>query len=277
MLKIVIDTGCDLNTFIKNSKYTFEQVPLILNIDGVNFEDDRNLDIESYLQAMEQSKNPVKSAAPSPEAFLKAFNGADEVYCLTISSLMSASYSSANVAKELYLEQNPNAKVHIIDTKLATSGETAVVCKLIERLDQGYRNEELLEVFKEDLDLTICYFVLESFQNLTKNGRLNPMISKIANVMNIKPICKGFNHDMTLEFKPRGSKKAYQKLIDIVCLDSRITEKSTLYITHIQALDTANNIKKMINEKIKVKDIIINECTGLCASYAERFGIVVAY
>ncbi len=275
-MKIVFDSGCDINSVILESGFDFEQVPLTLNIDEKSFTD-KDINIEEYLATMEASNNPAKSAAPSPEAYANAFEGYDEVYCVTISSVMSGSYNSAVVGRDLYLEKNPKAQVHIIDSRLATAGETAVVCKLIEQLQAGNRGKELVEIMDDVINNTICYFILESFQNLTKNGRMNPMISKLASVMNIKPVCKGYNHEMTLEFKPRGTKKAYQKLVDAVTSDKKLSEKSIVYITHIQALDSANTLKNMILEKVKVKDIIINECSGLCATYAERFGLVVAY
>ncbi len=276
MLKIVVDSGCDLNSLILESGFDFEQVPLALSVDDVAYID-KDLDISAFLDAMEASPNVPKSGAPSPDAFAKAFDGYDEVYCVTISSVLSGSYNSACVGRDLYLEKNPNAKVYVIDSKLSTAAETAVVCKLIEQLQAGQRGEELIKVMEDLVSDTICYFVMESFQNMTKTGRMNPMISKIANVMNIKPVCKGYNHEMTLEFKPRGAKKAYQKLVEVVTSDKRLTEKSTVYITHIQSLETANSIKAMILEKIKVKNIVINECTGLCANYVERGGLVVAY
>ncbi len=277
MIKIVVDSGCDLNNVILESGFNFEQVPLSLNIEEKSFIDSRSLDIEEYLTAMEASPTVPKSAAPSPEAYANAFEGYDEVYCVTISSVLSGSYNSARVGRELYLEKNPDAKVYVIDSKLSTAAETAVVCKLIEQLKAGVHHDELIDVMADIITHTICYFIMESFQNMTKTGRMNPMISKIANVMNIKPVCKGQNHEMTLEYKPRGAKKAYQKLVDVVTTDKRLTEKSTVYITHIQSLESANSIKNMILEKVKVKDIIINECTGLCATYVERFGLVVAY
>ncbi len=276
MLKIVVDSGCDLNSIILESGFDFEQVPLSLNVDDKVFID-KDINVEEFLTIMEGSPNLFKSAAPSPEAFCNAFEGYDEVYCVTISSLMSGSYNSAIVGRDLYLEKNPDAKVYVIDSKLATAAETTVVSKMVQQLQLGFRGPELIEIMDDLINHTICYFVLDSFQNLTKNGRLNPMISKLASVMNIKPVCKGQNHEMTLEYKPRGTKKAYQKLVEVVSSDKRISDKTILYITHIQSLDAANTIKNMISEKVKVKDIIINECTGLCAAYAERFGLVVAY
>ncbi len=276
MLKIVVDSGCDLNSIILESGFDFEQVPLSLNVDDKVFID-KNIDVEAFLSSMEGSPNLFKSAAPSPEAFCNAFDGYDEVYCVTISSLMSGSYNSAVVGRDLYLEKNPNAKVYVIDSRLATAAETTVVSKLVQQLQAGLRGPELIDVMDDLITHTICYFVLDSFQNLTKNGRLNPMISKLASVMNIKPVCKGQNHEITLEYKPRGTKKAYQKLVEVVSADKKLTDKTTVYITHIQSLDSANTIKNMILEKVKVKEIIINECTGLCAAYAERFGLVVAY
>ncbi len=276
MIKIVFDSGCDINSVLAYSGFDYEQVPLTINIGDKTFID-KDINIEEYLQTMEDYGDPAKSAAPSPEAYLEAFEGYGEIYCVTISSAFSGSHGSAMVARDMYLEKYPNAKVYIIDSKLATAGETAVACKMVGKLQDGLRGEELIEALSVDIEQTICYFILESFQNLTKNGRMNPMIAKIASVMNIKPICKGYDHEISLVLKPRGTEKAYQKLTELISSDNRLTEKSTLYITHIQSIEAATLIRKMILDKIKVKEIIINECTGLCATYAERHGLVIAY
>lgn len=276
MIKIVFDSGCDLNSVIHECGYDYARVPLTLNIDDKSFKD-KDLNIEEYLSVMEASDKPAKSAAPSPESYMDAFAEADEIYCVTISSSLSGSYNSAVVAKDLFLEKFPDKKVYIIDSRLATAGQTAIVCKLIEQLNLGLRCDDLIKSMNSIVDTSLCYFILDSFQNLTKNGRMSPMISKIASVMNIKPVCKGENHEISLVFKPRGTKRAYQKLVETVATSKNLDANSTIYITHIQSLEAAKSIKNMLHSKIKVKDIIINDCSGLCATYAERFGLVIGF
>ena len=63
-----------------------------------------------------------KSACPSPDDYMKSFEGADNIVVVTITGTLSGSYNSAEVAKKIYLEEHPTTNIHVINS-LSAGGE----------------------------------------------------------------------------------------------------------------------------------------------------------
>ncbi len=281
MIKIVADSGCDILDVFKSEDFTkFESVPLRLIVDGVEYIDDENLDVDKFLEIMENSKSGSKSAAPSPSDYLKAFGDADEIYVLTISSKLSGSYNSAHIAKEMYEEEFPGKTVHVFDTKSATAGQTLSVLKLNEYIKKGLPKLNIISEMEKTIDKMDLYFILDKYENLVKNGRMNPFIAKFASTLSIKPICRAVDGEIALAEKARGS-KAYSKLVKLIAEKEQqlndLKSEFSVVITNVRCNETALQVKKALEEKIKIKDIHIATPTALCANYGERNGIMVAF
>lgn len=117
--KIVTDSGSNLRK-IENlpEEIDFDIVPLILTLNNEEFIDNAEIDTEEVVKKMEEAKNP-STACPAPGVYAEKFKGADHVICFTLSKEVSGSYNSAKLAKEIALENNPNAKIHIFNSKSA--------------------------------------------------------------------------------------------------------------------------------------------------------------
>lgn len=136
---------------------------------------------------MKASPSSPKSACPSPDDYLKEFNGGDNVFAVTISAELSGSYNSAELAKRLYLEENKK-DIEVINSRSASVGQTLIVMKIKELISEGYSFRSIVEkvnAFRSDMKTK---FVLESLDNLKKSGRLSNIKALVANVLNIKPI-----------------------------------------------------------------------------------------
>ncbi len=281
MIKIVADSGCDILDVFRSEEFTkFESVPLKLIVDDVEYIDDETLDVDKFLEIMEKSKSGSKSAAPSPHDYLKAFGDAEEIYVVTISSKLSGSYNAANVAKQMYEEEFPNRTVHVFDTKSATAGQTLTVLKLNEYIKNELPKINIIQEVNKTIDRINLYFILNKYDNLVKNGRMNPFIAKFASSLSIKPICAAQDGEIALVEKARGS-KAYSKLVKLISEKEQqindIKSEFSVVITNVKCKEIAENIKKALEEKVKIKDIHIVEPTCLCANYGERNGIMVSF
>ena len=100
-IKIVADSSCDLTKEMKD-KLGVEIVPLTLQVDDKVYIDDEEIDIQDYLQAMKQSSNLPKTSCPSPQQFMKAYEGKESDFVVTLSSALSGTYNSAVLAKDLF-------------------------------------------------------------------------------------------------------------------------------------------------------------------------------
>ncbi len=84
----------------------FESVALTLSVGGENIIDDENFDQASFLKKVADCPECPKSACPSPERYMRAFDcDADHVYAVTLSAELSGSYNSAVLGKSLFQEK----------------------------------------------------------------------------------------------------------------------------------------------------------------------------
>lgn len=275
--KIVTDSGCDLRSLESQSKeLQFERVPLTLQIGTEIFRDDDGLDIDNMMATMYQSSKAATSSCPSPDAFLQAYKGVDNVIAVTITGTLSGSHNSARLAKNDLLEDYPNANIHVIDS-LSASGEVDLIVLELERLiNLGLSFEEVVERITAYQEKTRLIFVLAKVDNLVKNGRLNKLVGKVVGLLNIRMVGQA-SKEGTLELlqKARGQKKAVSALVEEI--QKAGYKGGKVYIAH------ANNPKicEQISEKIKAiyPDAVIQtgRTSGLCGFYAEDEGILMGY
>ena len=130
--KIVGDSSTDLTAEMR-SAHGIAIAPLSFTLDGIEYIDDDNLDLQAYLQKVDESPNTPKSACPSINDYLSLFEGDHEgTFVVTLSSELSGSYNSAMNAKEMFLEDHPDKKVHVVDSRGAASGQTMIALKIAE-------------------------------------------------------------------------------------------------------------------------------------------------
>ena len=121
--KIIADSGCDLREIENLAPDTqYINVPLTVQVGDKHYTDDASLDIDAMMIEMYQTKDQTASACPSPDAFLEAYKGAENVIAITITGGLSGSQNSAQFAKNMLLEEAPETNIEVFDS-LSASGE----------------------------------------------------------------------------------------------------------------------------------------------------------
>lgn len=275
--KILCDSVCDLTEDLKKKDYIFS-IPLSILLEGEIIVDDESFNQAEFLQKMKNSPESPKSACPSPDDYLKKMGGADEIYMVTISANLSGSYNSAKVAESMYHEEHPEAKIHVFDSCSASSGEYLLTKMIVALKEEGAGFEEVVEKVSKYSKEKKTKFVLESLDNLRKNGRLTGIKGLLAEALNIKPIM-GATIEGQIEKigQARGINKAIQGLADFIIKDAYRPEERALCISHCNNLERALKVKDLVLEKIKFKEVYIIENGGVSTLYANEGGIIVAY
>ena len=70
---------------------------------------------------MSKSKELPNTFCPSPEKFMKAYEGDEDVIVFNMSSKLSGTYSAALLAKNMILEEDSNKKIAVIDTETGSN------------------------------------------------------------------------------------------------------------------------------------------------------------
>lgn len=273
---IVVDSCAELTTEMK-SKTKIGIAPFFIDLNGEHFLADDNVNIEKFLDDMKASKEVVRTAAPTPESYFEAAKGHDEIYFVTISGKLSGSLNSANIAKAMIEEENPNVKAHVFDSKSAACGETLVVEEIQELIAENKSFEEIVETVERKIKNTQTIFVLEDLDNLVKNGRMSKVAGFVASALSIFPVCIANDGEIEVSSKPRGMKNALNKLVQTIGELADDFNERILYITHIKDLKRAETIKEKVLEIYNFKEIKILEGTSLSSTYANRSGIILAY
>lgn len=275
--KIVVDSGIDFNEELVGDNGEMGVIPFKITVDENEFID-KKLNTNILIEKMKESKNKILTACPSPNDFLAAYKECKNTFVVTISSKLSGSYNSAMVAKELIMESLPDYNVHIFDSKSASAGQTLVVLKVKQLMKEKLPYAQIVEKTNQYIDNMKTFFVLESLDNLAKNGRISNLKALIGSIIHIVPIMgENGNGEIVLKEQVRGRKRAFDRLIDIVG-ESNIDFKNTvLSITHVNAKEKAEKIKEEIQKKYSFKDVLIFNAGGISTVYADNGGIVIAF
>ena len=203
--------------------------------------------------------------------------GADDIYVVTLSALLSGSHNSAAQARAMYLEEHPEAHVHIFNSCSASSGEVLIALKIQELASSGKDFDTVVGRTSRYISEMETLFVLENLDNLRKNGRLTRLQSIVTDTLKIKLLMGATPEG---EICKRGQalsiKQALGKMISMMASDEKHAGR-TLCITHCNCLDRAFYLKEQALKSCRFHDVIICETGGISTVYANDGGIIAAY
>ena len=274
--KIVVDSCCDLSPQMLQDP-CFVKVPLTIRVEDSTFVDDETFDQADLLWCMRQSEQSPSTSCPAPQAYLDAYQGAEDVYVVTLSALLSGSHNSAEQAKMMLEEDEPGVNIHVFNSCSAAAGEVLVALKIRELAASGMPFKHVVREVEQFIYKMQTMFVLETLENLRKNGRLTKLQAVITGALKIKLLMAGTPEGEICKLgQALTMKQALTKMVDKVASDPEHPGRK-LVISHCNCLERAFQVKKMLEEKCRLSDILIVDAKGITTVYANDGGIVVAY
>ena len=275
--KIIVDSCCDLTPAMMASG-DFIPVPLTLQVGGDTIVDDASFDQADLLWRMKNCDQGAGSACPSPAAYLSAFDcGADELYVVTLSALLSGSHNSAAQARLLWLEDHPDSKVHVFNSCSASSGEVLIALQLQKLAREGLDFAAVVEETGRYISGMQTYFVLENLDNLRKNGRLTRLQSIVTDTLKIKLLMGSTPEgEICRKGQALSIRQALSRMAALMAADSR-HEGRTLCITHCNCLQRAFALKEQVLAACRFGEILICDAHGVSSLYANDGGVIAAY
>lgn len=272
-IRIVADSSADLLTF---DGVEFVSAPLRIITEKKEYIDDEKLDVMQFVKEMRENKGKSSTACPGVGDYISAFDDADWVFVVTISSNLSGSYNAAMVARDQYTSDNSDKKVHVIDSLSAGPEMALIVEKLVELVKEEKGFDEIVKAIEKYRDDVKLVFALKSLLNLARNGRVSKSVAAVAGIMNIRLVGIA-SEEGTLQpvDKVRGDKKSVASLIDNMKKLGYVGGK--VRITHCNNEEIAKSIKEKILEFVPNADVKIAHCRGLCSFYAEEGGTLIGF
>lgn len=271
--KIAADSSSNVYT-LPGSDYAC--VPLKIITAEKEYTDTPELDVGGMIDDLKTVEGKTGTSCPNIQDWMDAFEGADGVFAVTITSNLSGCCSSAMNAREAYLQEHPDAKISVLDT-LSTGPEMHLIIEKLQQLiAQGLEFEEIDRQIREYMTHTHLSFSLASLQNFARNGRVSPLVAKMVGVLGIRLVGKA-SDEGTLEplHKCRGEKKALEALLDDMTAAGFAGGKVRLAHCRNEAFAIA--LRDRIRSIYTSCPVHIIPCGALCSYYAEEGGLLVGF
>ena len=211
MMKIIADSSANIPALAGAS---YQSVPMTIRAGERDFVDDETLDPHELLDYLASYSGKSGTACPSLDCWLRAFEGADEIFVLTITSRLSGTCASAMAARDVYLQSHPDTKIHVFDT-LSTGPEMQLLAERIAALyAMGLSFDVICEKAREYLATTHLFFRLKSLHNLAQNGRVSKLTAGAVGILGIQ-ILSTASSEGTIQpvEKCRGEKKTREAMV----------------------------------------------------------------
>ena len=259
-IKIVTDSSCDLGiNFIEENN--IELIPLLLNLDGEIIKDDlgKSLGYREFYEKLRAGSMPSTSQIniyTFEEKFKELLDKGYEILYIGLSSALSGTFNSANMARNNILEENQNAKIAVVDSISVSMGLGMLIKKACKMIEEGKMLEDIVQWIEENKNKVIHAILVDDLKHLKRGGRVSASTAAVGSILNIKPLLK-LNNSGAVEAseKIKGKKKGLKRLASIIKENAINIENEILYIMHGDVLEEAQYLKEIILQELNFKDV----------------------
>ena len=282
MSKFVItaDSTVDLPKAFLEEK----QVPVVslsYIIDGATYRDGEGLTSKEFYDKIREGAMPTTSQVNPEQArdlFEPILKEGTDILHIAFTSGLSGTYNSCRIAAEELSEEYPDRKIVVVDSLCAASGGGMLLYKAIELKEQGKSFDEIV-TWVEENKLHVCHDVtVDDLFHLHRGGRVSKASAVVGTIIKIKPIIHVNDEGKLIVIgKERGRKKALQTLVERMEEKSRGFENDIVMITHGDALEDAEYVKGLIQDKFGITNIMINPLGTVIGSHTGPGVIALFY
>ncbi len=249
-------------------KRNLKKVCFHYELAGKQYLDDGSFPISDFYKSMADGAM-TKTSQVNTEEYIDHFkpflNEGKDIIHLTLSSGISGTINSANIAANVLSEEYPDRKIYIIDSYAASSGYGLLMDAIADRRDEGMSIDELRDwILEHRLELNHWFFTTD-LTYLVRGGRVSKAAGIVGGALKICPLLNvDYEGRLIARAKLRGKaaviKATAKKMLE--CATGGENYDGKCYISQSACRDDANaliaEIEKLIpamKGKIEVYDI----------------------
>ena len=245
-IAIITDTDSSLPLDLAE-KYKIVQVPINVQFGDESYRDVYDIDNAAVFARINQDGKLPTTAAPSPGNFIEAFNsafasGADQILCLTISSEVSAVYTAARTAAEMFTGKI----IKVVDSRTLTFAEGLMAIEAARVIAEGASMDEAITAAEELRDRSHLFAALSTLKYLAMSGRVGQVAAGFASLLDVKPILALRNEKLEMLERIRTQSKAWARLIELAIEATGGLPVEQLCILHIDAPEAAGLFERKL-------------------------------
>lgn len=218
-ITFITDSMVDMPESIENH-YKYQILPIPIVVGEHEYADGVDVTTDKILKMVEKNPEEFPKTAQVPailykEMFEEAVKKGNDVICLTLSSGLSGTYQTANLMAQEVLEDYPDRKIEIIDSKCATMGMAMILLQGL-KLNQLHKSiESIAASMRFMADHVNIFFMVGDIKWLAKGGRISKGAAMIGDMLKIVPILYFVDGKIVVFDKVRGSKRAFKRIIEV--------------------------------------------------------------
>ena len=260
---ITADSNSDLlESYIKEKHIGI--IPHYYDLEGITYGDEVNLTPKEFYDKMRSGLMPTTMAS-NPEVILKTFQSyldqGFDILHISFSSALSGGCSNVVTGALEICEENPGAKILVLDTLNASMGEGMFIMKAVRMKEEGKNIDEIFAWLEEHKQEFCVRFTVDDLNHLQRGGRISKTTAFIGSMINIKPILY-LNADGQLVSlsSARGRKKSLATICNnmIESMGKYTDLDDPICIAHGDSYEDAKYLEELIYEKLPNKQVIIN-------------------
>jgi DegV family protein with EDD domain len=245
-IAIITDTDSSLPLDLAK-EYHIVEVPILIQFGEESFRDVYDIENAAVFARADREGKLPKTAAPSPGKFIETFQaafeaGADQILCLTISGEMSAVYSSACSAAEMF----PGKSIKVVDTRSVAYGEGLMVIEAAKAIADGASMDEAVTAAENLSNRTHLFAALSTLKYLAMSGRVGQVAAGFGTLFEVKPILTLRNEKLEMLERIRTQGKAWARTIELAIEASGGCTVEQLAILHVNAPEEASQFERLV-------------------------------
>ena len=266
-MKIITDSTADLSAE-SYEKHDIGVVPLTLRLGDRTWRDLFDIDPDAYYALLRESKDFPATSQPSPEDFIDAFapfvEKGEPILSIQISSKLSGTYQSANLARSHF----PEARIEVVDSLQASLGLGIIILLCAEKASKGAPFEEVADFARDLADRVQTYFAVDSLEYLHRGGRIGKAQAFLGTLMKIKPLLKMMEGEIRPIEKIRTSVKLLNRFAELV--EKAANDETRLRLSVVES-DNSDVMTGLLERLLRVPGVsLVHRCKlgGVITSHA---------
>ena len=218
---IISDGSCDLPTELVQEK-NITVVPFYVSFDDKNYlKEGVDIEVRDFYQQMVDQKGVYpKSCMPGikdfEEAFLPYVKEKIPVICICITTKFSGSTQSALNARDMVLENYPDAEITVIDSTVNTVLQGIYVMEAVRLRDSGASYADAVARLDEIKSTGRIFFTVGDMEYLKHGGRIGKVAAVAGSVLGIRPVITLMQGEIFPSGIGRSRRKTTEKSLELL-------------------------------------------------------------
>ena len=251
-IMILTDSCCDLSReMIEELGITV--LPFELSVGGQTFKEIFDKSTQEVYELMSTTDEIPKHSQIPPLVFEETYKniyekGYTDIICVSINSQGSGTFNNANMAKNTFFENNPDAvgKINIfnLDSKCYTVFYGYPIIQAVKKIRRGAEVEEIVAYLEDWFNVCGIYVVPYTLKYARKSGRISAAAAFAGELLGLKPVILFADGTTETVEKIRGEKNIVSKLVD--CVEKNMTPQTPYILIHGRDTALAKEVEKEI-------------------------------